>query len=289
MTNIGPFHLIRERFESAGVPVGEAEALTPATPFGQNVRSKSFFESAIAASWQKSTQGIFDTGRWLQQAREELDRDVYNALRLPFCIRTRQRLIAIVAHPVLATHVSQLPPSWGTHYALAEIDDHDLLRAALAGGQIHPGLQRKDVRRAVGLPPKPARRMSKGNDQAQPDPIAVWAAFSPTDKSAILENEGRCGLVGLMSPTLLADFLDHLTGLAISKVPSKATNLEVSLTHALRLALLSEDEACNALTVIRSKLRANGRSLNDVVLALGTITKKTKRGKISHRFQATVV
>ncbi len=168
--------LTRERFENAGVVVGEAQAaVTPATPFGQNVRSKSFFEQAVASAWQKTTQGIFDTGRWLQQAREELDRDVYNALRLPFCTRTRQRLIAIAAHPILATHVSQLPPSWGTLYALAQIDNHDLLRAALADGRIHPGLQRKDIRSALGLPPKPPRGAQKGDGQreAPPDPTAV--------------------------------------------------------------------------------------------------------------------
>jgi hypothetical protein len=125
--------LTPEVFENPGAVVDETVApVTATTSFGQNVRTKAFFESAIDASWQKSTQGIFDTGRWLQRAREELSRNDYDALRLPFCVRTRQRLIAIAAHPILATHVSQLPPSWGTLYALAEINNYNLLRAPLA-------------------------------------------------------------------------------------------------------------------------------------------------------------
>jgi hypothetical protein len=273
----GNGRLTRERFENAGVPVGDTASPVAATEFGRNVRSKAFFESAIDASWQKSTQGIFDTGRWLQEAREELDRDVYNALRLPFCIRTRQRLIAIAAHPILATHVSQLPPSWGTLYALAEIDNHDLLRAALADGRIHPGLQRKDVRSALGLPPKPSRKARKANGEAEVplDPIAVWKAFSTADKRAVLGHEGRAGLATLLSPKLMNDLVNHLMGLEAFGASTEAKPA-VSFTAILRNALSVEDSA-KVMGRFKAKMKSLEIEINDLSIALCPRMGKRKR------------
>ena len=261
--------LTRELFESAGVAVGGTVSSAPATPFGQNVRTKTFFEDAIAASWQKSTQGIFDTGRWLQAAREELDRDAYNALQLPFCARTRQRLVAIATHPVLATHVSRLPPSWGTLYALIENGNDALLRAALADGRIHPGLQRKDVRSALGLSPKPSRGARKKNGQAEVplDPVTVWAAFSTSAKRAILDSEGRSGLVALMSQKLAVDLVDHLIR---QEMVGASTKLKpaVILTAILRATLDSAVDSNVVFGRFRAKLQGFGLDLHDVSVAL---------------------
>ena len=254
--------LTRERFEDAGVPVGDTALPVATTEFGKNVRSKAFFESAIDASWQKSTQGIFDTGRWLQQAREELDRHVYNALRLPFSVRTRNRLIAIAAHPILWTHVSQLPPCWGTLYALAEIDNHDLLRAALADGRIHPGLQRKDIRTEVlCLPPNPPR-----GTETPSDPIATWKTFSQADKSKILDREGRRGLAALVSPKLMRDLVMHLAALEAFDA-STELDKAMSLTAILRniLAIENSDDLMERL---RARLKKFGLEINDVSIAL---------------------
>jgi len=260
---------------SAGV-VGGTVSPAPATPFGQNVRTAAFFESAIAASWQKSAQGIFDTGRWLQQAREELDRDAYNGLQLPFCTRTRQRLIAIAAHLLLATHVSQLPPSWGTLYALIENGNDALLRAALADGRVHPGLQRKDVRSALGLPPKPSRGARKKNGQAEVplNPVTVWASFSTAAKRAILDREGRSGLVTLISPKLAVDLVDHLIR---QEMVGASTKLKpaVILTAILRATLDSAIDSNVVFGRFRAKLQGFGLDLHDVSVAL----KRQGKGK----------
>jgi hypothetical protein len=52
----------------------------------------------------------------------------------------------IARNPVLSdpTHVSHLPPSWGTLHALAKLPKATL-EAKIADGTIHPKLERKDV------------------------------------------------------------------------------------------------------------------------------------------------
>jgi hypothetical protein len=259
--------LSHAQFGNAGIAVSEPPPAICA-PFGANNRSKSFFESTIAASWQKTAQGIFDTGNWLEQARDELDRDVYNALRLPFCVRTRNRLIAIATHPILGTHVSQLPPCWGTLHALTEIDDHDLLRAAFADGRIHPGLQRKDIRTTIlGLPPRPPKAPKTI------DPIAAWAAFSLTDKHAILDAEGRAGLAKLLSPELMSDLAKHSIGTLGESVDSKPA---IVLTAILRNALSIEDSGI--FNPMKAKLKKLDLAINDVSVALPG-GKEGKRGR----------
>ena len=112
-----------------------------------NARPQSYWSGVICEAWAKSTAGIIETGRHLLQAREELDRDVFDAMRLPFrSKRTRERLMAIARHPVLssATHVSFLPPSWGTLYELSRLPAEVLL-ARIEDGSIHPDMARKDA------------------------------------------------------------------------------------------------------------------------------------------------
>jgi hypothetical protein len=142
---------------------------------------------------------------YLLQAREELDRDVYNALRLPFGLRTRQRLIAIAIHPVLATHVSQLPPCWGTLYALTELED-DVLRAALVDGRINPRLQRNEIRtKVLLLPPK-----EKG--AARPE-LEHASDLTPPQLQAQIE---RLGWSRFRQEVLPRDWISSLTNTALS-------------------------------------------------------------------------
>jgi hypothetical protein len=213
--------LTTEMFAAAGVAVGVRPVPVGAGEFSANVRSKSFFEGAIAAAWQKTTQGIFDTGRALLAAQEELDRDVFKALRLPFGKRTKERLMSIAGNLVLATHVSQLPPHWGTLYELDQIPDPEL-RALFANGSIHPGLERKAVRGLLGWQPRSSGRTRKGGGQEETplDPVAVWQAFSPADKRSVLDSEGRTGLAMLVSSDLLADLVNHEVAQQLASGPN---------------------------------------------------------------------
>jgi hypothetical protein len=82
--------------------------------------------------------------------------ELARALRRHGCELKRQSKdsheIWIAKHPVLskATHVSCLPPEWGTLYELTKLDDA-ILERALAEGRIHPDLQR-DVAALHGAP-----------------------------------------------------------------------------------------------------------------------------------------
>jgi hypothetical protein len=274
--------LSRELFENAGIAVGEATP-SPVTSveFGANAHSKAFFESAIAAAWQKTAQGIFDTGNWVQQAREELDRAVYDALNLPFGPRTRQRLIAIATHSILATHVSQLPPSWGTLYELTRVPGNILL-AKLRDGTIKPDLERRDIRsKILGQPP----RSSKVNGQAEAplDPLTVWKALSPADKTAILDSEGRAGLAKLLSPDLIDDLVNHLIQQQMFGASTKAKPA-VTLTAILRAALdpSSIVDSLAVLKLFKAKLLSFGLDLHAISIAINK-EKGQGRGKRARR------
>ena len=67
--------------------------------------------------------------------------------KLPFGARTAQRLAKIAEHPVLsnATHVSHLPASWGTLYAITELPD-EAIEGLIADGSINAGMEREDVK-----------------------------------------------------------------------------------------------------------------------------------------------
>jgi hypothetical protein len=110
----------------------------------------------------KSVQGFIDAGRHLAEARKLCgwytgEWAPWVLANLPFGKRTADRLIAIALDPVLgeldedgvATHVSQLPPSWGTLYALTLCKDKASLKAAIESGKIGPGTEREEAREWV--------------------------------------------------------------------------------------------------------------------------------------------
>jgi hypothetical protein len=270
--------LTAELFENAGVVVGDPPVVTPAAPFGQNVRSKSYFESAISTEWRKNVASIVQTGALLLEAEEELDRQVFHALKTPFTARVSQMLRRIARHPILRdkTYHGSLPACWRTLYALAELDDHALLRAALADGRIHSGLQRKDIRDALGLPPKPPRGARKGDGQTEVplDPVAVWKAFSAADKRAILNSEGRSGLAKLLSRELMVDLVDHSIR---QEMVGSSTKLKpaVGLTSILRATLDPAIDSGVVFERFKAKLKSLGLDLHDVSIAL----KGQGRGK----------
>jgi hypothetical protein len=76
------------------------------------------------------------TGRLLVEARDALYGEFEAMVEsdLPFGKRTAQRLIAVVEDERLtsATHVSRLPPSWGTLYELSRLTDEQFERGLSA-------------------------------------------------------------------------------------------------------------------------------------------------------------
>jgi hypothetical protein len=110
------------------------------------------YAHAINVAWAKAVDSIIETGRILLQAKEgpyQLKHGAFEAMvrtKLPFDERTAQMLMKIARHPILsdAKHVSLLPPSWGTLYALTKVPE-DRLSTHIRDGTINPKLQRKDV------------------------------------------------------------------------------------------------------------------------------------------------
>jgi len=120
---------------------------------GFDPKSTSDWAARIAACWRESVEAIIAAGRLIAEAKAALDNDEFKALirdQLPFGKRTAERLMAIAADPRLsaATHVSLLPPSWGTLYEITRMDD-DTFATKVADGTINPGMDRKDIATTV--------------------------------------------------------------------------------------------------------------------------------------------
>jgi N6-adenosine-specific RNA methylase IME4 len=109
-------------------------------------RGRRYHAARIAESWQESVENIIETGRRTQQAKAELSPDEYRRMveeDLPFGIRTAQRLIKIAESERLkATHVSLLPPSWGTLHELTALSDEEwkAIKPHLRSDLTRPGL-----------------------------------------------------------------------------------------------------------------------------------------------------
>jgi hypothetical protein len=126
---------------------------------------------AICAAWQKGVASIIATGVQIAKAQIDIGEGKFEAEvlpELPFSRSTAYRLMAIASHKVLSdvAHVRHLPPSWGTLDALTKVPQTKLI-AAIKRGDVHPGMERKDVAELL-----PARRSSaKKKSKAADDPV----------------------------------------------------------------------------------------------------------------------
>jgi Protein of unknown function (DUF3102) len=102
----------------------------------------------IAAEWRNAAASIIETGRLLIKAQKKVGYGHWGdfVAKLPFGDRTANRLMEIARHPVLSnpTHVSKLPPSWGTLHRLTSLPDREL-KQFLSNGTVNSETQRKDV------------------------------------------------------------------------------------------------------------------------------------------------
>jgi hypothetical protein len=77
-----------------------------------NRRSCEHFAALIDAAWRKGAEAFMEIGRHLIEAKEELDRDEYDALvkKLAFDASVAKKLVCIASNQLLGAHVHQLPP-----------------------------------------------------------------------------------------------------------------------------------------------------------------------------------
>lgn len=130
---------------------------------------RSEWANRICAAWRQSVGSILETGRLLKQAKEALIAADWTAMiecELPFTRRTADRLIAIGEDPKLAdpTHVSLLPPHWGTIYECIKLDDKQF-EACIADGTINPDMERRDIATVVKRARREKREQELGGVQ----------------------------------------------------------------------------------------------------------------------------
>lgn len=103
----------------------------------------------ISAAWQKSVEGILETGRLLIEAKAALPHGSFLKMveeELPFKENTARRLMAIASDTRLSNraHAPDLPPSWNTLYELTKLDD-ETWTLAEQKGLIRADVQRNEI------------------------------------------------------------------------------------------------------------------------------------------------
>lgn len=192
------------------------EATTDLVVLNQsNTRSWKDFAGLINTTWRKGVTAFIDTGRYLLDAKAELDRDVFESLvkrHLNFDPSVGRKLMAIAGNSVICAHGHELPPCWTTIYELSKADD-EVLQAKFADGTINPGIDRKT---ATALRRQPnesevaaestietdnsAGETRVGAELAGAETLAQhWARESEENRRAALDEIGIQAILDVMS------------------------------------------------------------------------------------------
>jgi hypothetical protein len=126
-------------------------------------------------------------------------------------------------------------------------------------------------------------RASQSADDAPPNKLELWKAWSRKEQQECLDHEGRAGLVEILSPELLADLSRHLQGLHASKgcAPADPPQASVAMKMAKQfLATMRQMMASSCdprIVQFKRALADEGYALNDIGI---TLTKpRPKRNK----------
>jgi hypothetical protein len=206
----------------------------PEQESSRNTRSYQHFAALINAAWRRGPEAIIEAARCIREASEELDRDQFEALlkfKLSFDASVGRKLKRIGENRVLCAHGHKLPACWTTIYELSKLED-ELLKAAIADGRIHPGMERKDASELR----KPNVKGSEKSAESKPSFAAAWDAASKEEIRAKLDAVGRDGLCTVLSDELKAALRDHVLGQTIHTA-SKDSNFAVSATNKLHTAI----------------------------------------------------
>ena len=103
----------------------------------------------ICSAWQRSVEGILETGRLLCEAKPDMPHGGWLQMikhELPFGENTSEILMKISRNPQItkSEQIQNLPPSWGTLYELTKLDD-GAWALAEDQGLIRPDVQRKQI------------------------------------------------------------------------------------------------------------------------------------------------
>lgn len=126
----------------------------------------------VRADLGRSVEGVIDAGRHLREARPQVGHGNWAPwlrAELQMTQPTASKLMLIAAHEALSnhSHANDLPGSWDTLYQLSQLQP-DVVRKAIADGEITPALERKAAKALV------ARYQIEGGGQPPPrEPLAV--------------------------------------------------------------------------------------------------------------------
>jgi hypothetical protein len=175
----------------------------------QQIVTKTRAEHAqlISAALVKGVEAAIEAGHRLAVAQGELTRPEFLAMLhedLRITEGTASKLKSIASHPILSelSHGKALPPNWSVLYALTQVPQARLI-SAIESGDIHPDMERRDVKllQSPKPPPKPPKPKQRDDDLppnyegsgapapdtepagGKPNPIAVaWANASTLEK-----------------------------------------------------------------------------------------------------------
>jgi hypothetical protein len=121
----------------------------------------------ISAALVKGVEAAIEAGQRLAIAQSELAREDFLAMLkddLRITEGTASKLKSIASHPVLSelSHGKALPPNWSVLYALTQVPQQRLI-SAIKDGDIHPDMERKDVK-ALLDPPSPSPEPERDDD-----------------------------------------------------------------------------------------------------------------------------
>lgn len=137
-----------------------------------SARGVDYFVDWISQSWRNSMEDMLETGRRIVEARNALEHGEFQDMvdkKLPFGIRTAQRLARIAECPHLAnaTAPSHLPHSWSVLYELIELPS-DEFSYLVDSGLVNKNTTLKEMRElkmALRNPPtKTTGASSTAND-----------------------------------------------------------------------------------------------------------------------------
>src|SRR6516225_9475127 len=250
---------------------GTTEAANPA--FEQsNSRSWKAFADLINASWRKGAQAIIETSRHILDAQAELDRGEFESLlklRLDCGASVARKLLRVAANPIICAHGHNLPPCWTTIYELTKVEG-EVLKAALADGRIHPGMERKDAA-ALRRPDGDLGGSEVEDDTSSTETeslstfevlVRAWEAASQSDRCALFDRLGRAKLVAAMSDELKSDFRDHIIKQMIATA-SKSSDFAVQSTARLHCMLRCAEQKEPSAEDIKYMLVAGRAMLRD--------------------------
>lgn len=169
----------------------------------------------IQTSWRSGVESIIETGRRLIEAKRVLPHGEFGKMiegDLPFSRKTSFKLMAIATDKRLTndSHVSHLPPSWGTLYELTMLSDDDF-DERIANGSIHPDMTRSEVR-TNRSPVSPTSERPRVAVKVSCCPLCGGEAHEDHASVSLEVNAALVGGWAVTLPRALAELLFALVG-----------------------------------------------------------------------------